>query len=57
MIDNFAILFSTVMIVVTILRAWKLNGSRAWFEIRPVESGAERQADSDVTANPGRQRP
>ena len=38
MADNFAILFSTLMILFTAFRALRLDHERPWFEIKPPDA-------------------
>jgi hypothetical protein len=44
MIDNFSILFSTLMMLYVIWRAVKLDRTRPWFETRSMYEKAQPQA-------------
>jgi hypothetical protein len=44
MIDNFCILFSTLMVMYIIVRAAKLDRVRPWFETRAMYEKAQPQA-------------
>jgi hypothetical protein len=63
MIDNFSILFSTLMVLYIILRAAKLDRVRPWFETRsmyekalPPEVVAARKAAVQKAASTGKPR-
>jgi len=46
MIDNFAILFSTVMVMFIVIRAARMDRVRPWFETRSLyEQEQRREAD------------
>ncbi len=50
MIDNFALLFSTLLVVFVVLRAVILNRTIPWYEVAPEErpiSRPARRSDSD----------
>lgn len=46
MIDNFAILFSTLMVMFIVIRAARMDRERPWFETRSLyEQEQKRQAE------------